>query len=158
MRRLKIFFLPIYLFIIFLGLANIPLKAQEQIKITSDSFLVDDNSTKAIFSGNVIISQPDLIVWADKVVVRYGSGGPSDLQEFEAIGNVKIKQPEQTARSDRGIYDPKSKILRLFGNVSVSNDSGTIIGDELIVDIASGTSSFPANIDGGRVTAIFDAQ
>lgn len=158
MRFIKIIKVPLFLLMALFIIFPIVSVNGQQIEITSDSFFVDDNKTRAVFSGNVIIKQPDLTVWANEVVVLYGEGGPSDLKEFEAIGNVKIKQPEQSASGDRGIYNPKVKILRLFGNVSVTNESGTITGKELIVDIASGTSSFPADGDGSRVTAIFSAQ
>ncbi len=102
--------------------------------------------------------QPGLKVWANEVIVYYGDNGPSDIKSLEAIGQVKIEQPEQTAFSDRGTYDPKTEILKLFGNVRVVNDSGTITGSELIVDIKNGTSKFPASKDGKRVTAIFSTQ
>jgi len=126
-----------------------------EIKITSDQFIVNETSSSATFTGNVIIKQPDLIVYANKVVVHYGAGGPSDLKDFEAIGGVKIVQPEQTAKADRGVYNPKSKILTLYDNVAVTNESGTIMGSELIIDTISGISKFPSQSDGGRVTAVF---
>ncbi len=127
----------------------------EEVNITSDQFIVDENVSNAIFEGNVIVKQPDFTLWADKIIVIYGENGPSDLKSFEAIGNVIIEQPEQRASSDRGVYDPKTKILTLYDNVKVTNDSGVITGEELIVNIATGVSKFPTQSGGGRVTAIF---
>ncbi len=155
------YFSAIYLLIIFLFINlifHIPAYAQEQIKISSDELAIEEKSSKAIFSGNVLIVQPNLKMWAKKLIVYYGEDGPSDIESLEAIGDIKIEQPEQTATADRGIYDPKTKILKLFGNVSVTNDSGTITGPELIVDIAKGTSIFPSSQDGERVTAIFSPE
>lgn len=128
------------------------------VEITADKFVVNDGSSEAIFSGSVVVKQPGLTVWANKVIVHYGAGGPSDLKEFEAIGNVRIRQPEQTATSDRGIYDPVTKILKLMGHVMVTNDSGTVSGPELIIDIANGTSEFSSQSGGGRVTGVFIPQ
>ena len=130
----------------------------DAVEITADRFVVNEGGSVATFSGNVVVRQPDLTVWAARVVVNYGPGGPSDLRTFEATGDVRIKQPEQTARGDRGIYDPKTRILRLSGNVSVTNDSGTVTGPELVVDIANGTSEFTGQSNGGRVTGIFKTQ
>jgi lipopolysaccharide export system protein LptA len=141
---------------IIMGFLLIPsMSFSAEIKITSDKFTVNEENSDAIFEGNVIITQPDLKVWAQRVIVIYGEDGPSDLKSFEAIGKVKIKQPEQTATADRGVYNPKTKILILYDNVKVINESGTITGSELIIDIASGISKFPSQSDGGRVTAIF---
>jgi len=137
-----------------LGL-NIVIANSAEIKITSDQFVVNENSSSATFTGNVIIKQPDLVVYANKVIVHYGAGGPSDLKDFEAIGDVKIVQSEQTAKANRGVYNPKTKILTLYDNVAVTNESGTITGSELIIDTISGISKFPSQSDGGRVTAVF---
>lgn len=134
------------------------LAQNEETEITADRFVVNEGAGMATFSGNVVVKQPDLTVWANRVVVNYGPGGPSDLKNFEAIGNVRIKQPEQTATGNRGIYNPKTRILRLQGNVVVTNDSGTVRGPELIVDIANGTSEFTGQAGGGRVTGIFTPQ
>jgi len=137
---------------------NVALAQDAAVEITADKFVVNDGSNQATFSGSVVVKQPDLTVWADKVVVHYGAGGPSDLKEFEAIGNVRIEQPEQTANSDWGTYDPATEILRLRGHVIVTNDSGTVTGPELIIDIANGTSQFSSQSGGARVTGVFTPQ
>lgn len=129
-------------------------QTEDEVEVTADRFVVNEGDSEATFTGNVVINQPDLMVWADTVIVKYGPGGPSDLQDFEAIGNVRIRQPEQSATGERGTYNPKTKILRLLGNVRVTNDSGTVTGPELIVNIATGNSEFPTQ-NGGRVTGIF---
>ncbi len=144
--------------ILLIAMSTMGALAQDATEITADKFVVDEGSSRATFSGNVEIRQPDLTVWANTVVVRYGPGGPSDLRDFEAVGNVRIKQPEQTATGDRGVYDPKVRILTLTGNVVVTNESGTVSGPELVVDIAKGTSAFTGGkAGGGRVTGIFTA-
>ncbi len=145
-------------------LAGAPAHAQEQqtrtrtgdeVEITSDNFRVNEGENQATFSGNVVVQQPDLTVWADTVVVHYGPGGASDLREFEATGNVRIKQPRQTATGDRGVYNPNTEMLHLTGNVEVTNETGTVTGPELVVDIAEGTSEFIGGGSSGRVTGIF---
>lgn len=144
---------------ILLLLTVTPAMAQDDaVEITADRFLVDESASEATFSGSVVITQPDLVVYANTVIVNYGPGGPSDLRNFEAIGAVRIVQPEQTATGNRGVYDPQSKILRLSGDVVVVNETGTVRGPELIVNIATGTSEFPASSGGGRVTGIFTPQ
>ncbi len=156
--KIIIFLLSLFFIIFSPVFSSSLLAASHQIKISSDELSIDEDNSKATFLGNVIITQPDLTLWAEKVIVHYGEDGPSDIKDFEAIGNVKIEQPEQTAIANRAIYDPKTKILRLIGDVSVTNDSGTIRGPELIVDIKSGASRFPSGQNGGRVEAIFTPQ
>lgn len=139
-------------------LGGVAVAAESTTEITADKWVVNEGAREATFSGNVVIKQSDLTVRAALVVVHYGAGGASDLQDFEATGNVRIQQPQQSARGDRAIYNPKTRILRLRGNVEVTNDAGTISGPELIVDIANGTSEFSSQSGGGRVTGIFTPQ
>lgn len=151
--------LLIKVFALLFILIGMPAMAQDgAVGITADSFVVDERASEATFSGNVVITQPELIVKASTVIVNYGPGGPSDLENFEAIGAVRVEQSDQTATGDRGIYNPQTQILRLIGNVVVSNDTGTVRGPELIVNIATGVSEFPASSGGGRVTGIFTPQ
>jgi lipopolysaccharide export system protein LptA len=128
------------------------------VEITADRFVVSEGEQEATFSGNVVVKQTGVTVYAQKLLVRYGPGGASDLKDFEATGRVKVVQPDQTATGDRGIYNPTTQILRLRGNVTVTNDSGTVRGPELIVNIGTGRSEFAGAKGTGRVTGIFNAD
>lgn len=127
------------------------------VEITADRFVVSEGEQRATFTGNVVVKQTGVTVYAQKLLVRYGAGGASDLKDFEATGAVRVVQPDQTATGDRGIYNPTTRILRLSGNVTVTNDAGTVRGPELIVNIGTGTSEFAGQKNGGRVTGIFNA-
>lgn len=140
-----------------LGLAMPALAQSGNVEVTADQFLVDENKSEASFVGNAVIKQPGITIKADKVVVSYGPGGASDLKEFIATGNVRLEQPDQTATADRGVYDPKTRIMRLTGNVVVSNATGTVRGPELVVNMATGLSEFSAQ-PGGRVTGVFSTD
>ncbi|HHB83649.1 MAG TPA: hypothetical protein ENK61_09300, partial [Devosia sp.] len=82
-------------------------------EISADRFLVRDSEKKSEFIGNVVITQPGLKVWADRVVVNYGEGGTSDVKTFVATGNVKIQSENQVATGQRAVYRPDTRILHL---------------------------------------------
>ena len=126
----------------------------QPVEITADRFVIKEQQNRAEFSGNVLVTQPDLKVWADRVIVHYGNGGTSDIESFEALTNVKIQNADQTATGDRAVYDPKTRILRLTGNVVVVNDSGVVSAPELIVNLKTDVSEF-STTGGGRVTGVF---
>lgn len=130
-----------------------PARAQE-VRVSGDSFTVNEATSEAVFSGNVAVVHPTVKVWADKVEVRYGDGGPTSVQSFTASGKVRLETSEQTATGDRAVFDPKTQILRLTGNVKVTNASGTVAASELVVDIKNNTSTFSGS-NGGRVTGVF---
>jgi lipopolysaccharide export system protein LptA len=128
------------------------------IKITGDTFVVDDAKKLATFTGNVVVTRStNLTVWAPKVVVDYGEGGPSNIKSFVASGGVRIKTPDQDATGDKAIYDPKAKKLRLTGHVMVISGAGTVGSPDLVVDLENNTSTFTGG-SGGRVTGVFNPK
>jgi lipopolysaccharide export system protein LptA len=131
------------------------LGGKDPIKITGDKFVIDDAQKTATFTGNVVVLRTKLTVWGNKVVVEYGTGGPSDIKSFTARGNVRIKTPDQDATGQTAVYDPSTQLLHLTGNVIVVNASGTVGSPELVVNLVTNTSTFSASKGGGRVTGVF---
>lgn len=129
----------------------------QQVTVTSDSFVVSEGTSEAIFTGSVVVVRTGLTVWADKVVVEYASGGMDDIESMVATGNVRLKTDDQVATGQRAHFDPNTQLLRLTGNVVVDNASGTVRGPELVVDLAADTSVFTGS-DGARVTGVFTPQ
>lgn len=126
----------------------------DPIKITGDKFVINDSDHTATFTGKVVVLKTKLTVWAAKVVVDYGAGGPSDIKSFVATGNVRIKTPEQDATGQKAVYDPNSQMLHLTGSVIVVNATGTVGSPELIVNLGTNVSTFTGST-GGRVTGVF---
>jgi lipopolysaccharide export system protein LptA len=145
------------LFIALLVLGIAPALAQSPIEVTADSFVVDQVKSEATFTGNVVITRADLKVWADKVLVSFGAEGLQNIQHVSASGRVRLKTADQDATGDRATFDPNSQVMRLSGNVTVVNASGTLNGPELVVDLANQTTTFSSN-GGGRVTGVFTPQ
>ena len=138
--------------------APLPARAADKVVITGDSFVVDDAKHQAVFTGNVVVTQAQMKLTADKVVAYYGSGGASNITSVEALAHVKIVNPTETAVGERAVYDPKARLLRLTGNVVVNNATGQVQGAELVIDLNKNTSVFTGNKKGGRVTGVFTPQ
>jgi lipopolysaccharide export system protein LptA len=145
------------LLVLALALAAHPALAQQPVEITADLFTVDENTQEAVFTGNVVVIHPSVKVWAAKVVAIYGEGGTTDIESFEATGSVRLETPEQNATGDKAVFTPGDQLLRLTGNVQVSNSGGTIDAAELVVNLATNVSTFTSS-GGGRVTGIFTSQ
>jgi len=136
---------------------TLPTFAASPVEVTADQFVVDQAASEATFTGNVIIKRDDVTVWAQKVVVEYGDGGVSNITHIVATGRVRLQTEDQDATGDRVTFDPSSQILRLSGNVTVTNAAGTLNGPELVLNLAEQTSTFSSN-GGGRVTGVFTPQ
>ena len=143
-----------------LGLALLgqpAIAAGTPVKVSADTFTVDQAAGVATFTGNVVITRSGMDMWADKVIVRYGSGGAADVDMLDATGNVRIKTSGQEASGRRATFDPDTAILRLFDNVTVVNAQGTFRGPELTIDLSTNSSVFKGS-EGGRVTGVFTPQ
>jgi lipopolysaccharide export system protein LptA len=133
------------------------LAAGTPVKVTADSFAVDQSSRHATFTGSVVITRGSMTMWADKVVVNYGKGGESDIDGLEATGNVRIKTSGQEATGSRAVFTPDDSIVRLSGDVKVKNAQGTMSGPQLTINLATDVSVFQGG-KGGRVTGVFTPQ
>jgi lipopolysaccharide export system protein LptA len=131
--------------------------AQDKVAITADLFTLNEAGREAVFTGNVVVNHPSVKVWASKVVANYGAGGTTDIENFEATGAVKLQTPDQTATGERAVFTPGDQLLRLTGNVKVTNAGGTVDAGELVVNLATNVSTFTGG-KGGRVTGVFTAQ
>jgi lipopolysaccharide export system protein LptA len=143
-----------------LALATLVLPAfaqQQKVNITADQFTVDEKTKQAVFSGNVVVVHPSVTVNADKVEAVYGSAGASDIQSFVATGAVTLDTPDQKATGERAVFNPGDQLLRLTGNVKVTNASGTVDSQELVVNLATNVSTFTSS-GSGRVTGVFTSQ
>jgi lipopolysaccharide export system protein LptA len=131
--------------------------AASPINVSADSFVIDEAIKQATFSGNVAISREGMQLWADKVVIDYGSGGVNDIKTFVATGAVRIKTKDQSATGSKAVFVPDTQILTISGNVKVDNAMGTLTGPELVIDLATNSSVFTGG-SGGRVTGVFTPQ
>lgn len=134
-----------------------PAMAASPIKVTADNFTIEDSKSQATFTGNVVVLRTDLTVYADVVTVEYGSGGMEDIQAFVATGHVRLVTKDQDARSERATYNPSTQMMRMTGNVTVVNATGTLNGPELLLNLADNTTIFNGG-KAGRVTGVFTPQ
>ncbi len=129
------------------------------IKVTGDTFIIDEAKGQATFTGNVEIVRNGLTVWAQKVVIEYGTGGVEDVQTMVATGKVRLKTKDQDATGDRATFDPGTQMLRMTGNVVVVNATGTLTGPSLTVNLADNSTVFEGGKGkGGRVTGTFSTK
>jgi lipopolysaccharide export system protein LptA len=133
------------------------LAAGTQVKVTADTFVIDQATNKATFTGAVVITRGSMTMWADKAVVNYGKGGEGDIDGLDATGNVRIKTTGQEATGNRAVFTPDNSTVRLTGNVRVTNATGTMNGPELTINLASNSSVFKGSEE-GRVTGVFTPQ
>ena len=139
------------------------------IEITADSLEVMQNQQVATFLGNVDAVQGDLVLTSDQLRVHYRGGGESEpgvtagsIRRIEAMGNVFMSSPEETAQGEFGVYDVDGALLTLEGSVVLTRAENVVRGARLEIDLATGRSQMFAAVPstaggepGQRVKAVF---
>src|SRR5689334_10949682 len=118
------------------------------VDVTSDRIEVQDRADRAVFSGNVHVTQADMTLDTQRLTVAYSGGqGSNGLQinRLDAAGGVTVHSPSETAKGDFGVYDLDRKLITLIGNVQLVRDQNQVNGARLTIDLDSGR----AVVDGG---------
>jgi lipopolysaccharide export system protein LptA len=130
------------------------------VDVTADRIEVQDRADRAIFAGNVHVTQAELTLDTARLTVAYSSVGSIQIQRLDASGGVVVTSPSEKARGDFGVYDLDRKLITLVGNVQLNRGDSQIIGSRLVIDLNSGRAVIdggPAGVaqSGGRVKGHF---
>lgn len=127
--------------------------ANAPIAVSADNFTGDFQSKVGTYSGNVLITQGDIKLRADKVKILVADGKPNKIQ---AAGNIVFAAPSGTATGDNGVYDLGPRTITLTGRVVLSKDKNVMKGSSLVINLATGEAKLSAvGTPGGRVQGLF---
>jgi len=134
------------------------------VDVAADRLEVQDRADRAVFVGNVHVTQAELALDTERLTVAY-SGGPGQaggvqIRRLDAAGGVVVKSPSETARGDFGVYDLDRKLITVIGNVRLTRQNDLISGSRLVIDLDSGRAVIDGgppgvNQSGGRVSGHF---
>jgi lipopolysaccharide export system protein LptA len=134
------------------------------VDVTADRIEVQDRADRAIFAGNVHVTQAELTLDTARLTVAYSGGqsqpGGVQIRRLDAAGGVVVHSPSETAKGDFGIYDLDRKLITLIGNVQLTRDQNLVNGARLVIDLDSGRAVIDGgppgvNQSGGRVVGHF---
>jgi lipopolysaccharide export system protein LptA len=130
------------------------------VDVTADRIEVQDRADRAMFAGNVHVTQAELTLDTQRLTVAYSSAGSIQIDRLDASGGVVVTSPSETARGDFGVYDLNRKLITLVGNVRLNRGDSQIVGSRLMIDLNSGRAVIdggPAGVaqSGGRVKGHF---
>ncbi len=144
--------------------------ANQPIGISADLFVVDKNPTSGpggtitgTYTGNVIITQGEIRLRADKVRINIIAGKPDKIY---ANGNVVVNSASGTATGDAGVYDVSPRLVTLTGRVVLTKEKNVMRGAQLTVNLVTGVAQLggggrvngtlvPGSGGGGRVQGLF---
>ncbi len=136
---------------------------RQPIEIVADRLTVEQSQGRAVFLGNVLAEQGEMLLRADRLVVYYalgddGAASEQAIRRIEVEGNVTIASTVESAVGDAGFYDVAGGRIELAGNVVLTREANVIRGDLLEIDVASQVatmSTSPGRPSTERVRALF---
>jgi len=152
----------------------------QPIQIEAASLEMIDKKKQATFSGDVKVVQGDTTMQSKTLVVFYdsggqaagqssgkakaptksamktaepGPGGSSSIRRLEARGGVTVTQKDQVVTGDIAIFDTRTNLITMQGNVVLTQAKNVLRGDRLKVNMTTGVSRVES--DSGRVQGLF---
>ena len=123
------------------------------IAVSADSFSGDLNTKAGAYQGNVIVSQGNFKLHADRVDVKSQKGAINDII---ATGHVLFDAPNGQARGQKGVYQVNLRKITLTGNVVLTRQKNVMRGTQLVINLESGLAQLTAQgMPGGRVEGLF---
>jgi len=136
----------------------------EPYVITCDMLNVDSNNNSAEFSGNVKVTQNDMVITAHRLVLLFREDAAKEntvkadeasIRQIVATDTVTIKLDNKIAMTDRAVYDTQQKILVLSGeNSQIIMDENIITGNQITFYRTDGRIAVERG-NNERVKAIF---
>jgi lipopolysaccharide export system protein LptA len=130
------------------------------VDVSADRIEVQDRADRAMFSGNVHVTQAELTLDAARLTVAYSSSGGVQIRRLDAAGGVTVRSPSETAKGEFGVYDLDRRLITLIGDVQLNRGTNQVNGSRLVIDLDTGRAVIdggPAGVNqsGGRVTGHF---
>lgn len=130
--------------------AEVTMDADERVEIYQ-------NDGKIIAIGNAIVKKDDKAIKADKIIGFYkkDSNNKIAIDKIIAEGKVIITTQDAVVAADKGEYILKEDIVKLFNNVTISQNGNIIKGDYAETNLKTGISKLMSQKSGGRVSGVF---
>ena len=104
--------------------------AEEQLTvITSERLTFDYAKHFALFEENVVVTDPELKILADKMTVLFNDQNVA--KSVRAEGNVYLVQLDKKAKSDIALYDVATGEIQLIGNPQVTRGADVLTGTKI---------------------------
>jgi lipopolysaccharide export system protein LptA len=144
----------------------------QPIQIDAASLVMRDRIKEATFAGDVKVVQGDTTMKSRTLVVHYdsadaaatpatvpiksatpGPAGSSSIRRLEATGSVVVTRKDQTVTGETAIFDTRTNLITMKGDVVLTQCMSVLCGDRLVVDMTTGASRVES--DSGHVQGLF---
>ena len=139
--------------------SNLKLVTPTDVVTARDSLEYWESQNLAVARGDAIAIRAQNRVNADILVGLFAEapGGALEMTRIDAQGNVVITTPSDVARGQQGVYNLKTNIATLTGDVRLTRGDNHLNGQTAEVNMNTGISRLLSTGDrtGGRVRGLF---
>lgn len=122
------------------------------VEVTAERLFVSENDATALFTGDVVIGQGEMRLFAPRVLVFY-SDDQTGIERLEATGGVTLINGDQEAESETANYEVNRGTIEMLGNVLLTQRANTLVSDRMDVDLETGTA-----LMNGRVRTVLQTD
>ncbi|NQU40460.1 MAG: hypothetical protein HQ523_10945 [Lentisphaerae bacterium] len=99
--------------------------------ITSDQLDYDYPRAIAVFTGNVVVTDKEIKMWADQMTVILST--TDEVESITAVGNVRIAQGARRAHCRKAIFLVSQNEVILTGNAVIFSGSDEVHGKVITI-------------------------
>jgi len=125
----------------------------DPIDITAAKLDVDEQAGTAVFTGQVVVKQGDMTVYAERLVV-YRDQKSNQIIKIEASGGVRVVQQDRIGTAQQATFYQQEEKLVLVGNAKIKQGQNLVSGDEISLFLKE-NRSLVKSVEDGRVRAVF---
>jgi len=130
--------------------------ANQPLEVTAQQLEADDRAHTVVFSGDVVASQGDVVIYAQKITVHYAEKN-RQIETILAERDVRIVQGPKVATAQRAELDHLKGEIVLTGNPEVHQGKDTVTGEKITVFLNQDRSVVSSSGE-SRVNAVFHPQ
>lgn len=119
------------------------------VEVQADELQVDQTDGNAIFTGNVRVTQGELILTAANLRVNYaqeGTGAGGGISSLFATGGVTLVNGTEAAEASEANYDIDAGRVVMRGDVLLTQGQTALSGDQLDIDLNTGSGQMRGNV------------
>lgn len=136
--------------------------SNQPVNYAADRIELQDRQKRVVLTGDVVITQGDLRLTADRTTVAYTDDDGLRIQRIDATGGVTVTRGSERAQGAAAVYDFNRRVIVLSGGVALRRGGDTLNGGRLTIDLDSGLASVDGSAapgaqgtSGGRVSGSF---
>lgn len=123
------------------------------IDIAADRLSADSAKESVTFEGNVVVTQDDVTLHADRVFAEYSRESKA-IEKITAEGNVRVVQAGREARAARAVFYNIEQRIVLSGGADLRYGENSLKGETMTIYLRENRSVVSGAEGGGRVRAV----